>query len=419
MSQTNTLIISPSNTGFRLNNHLLIPRKNSNLPSDLEFLSEQTVFWRATVTHYKDGVVFVQLTNLEWDLSEFLDTQRFKFPINYIHFNFPEHAYSVLQRQTSNLNIHTIKVKLVIPPSIFQKSNQNILSKPIVNLSFNKQKRDETKELNFKVSIKASKASFISGCLIVSIKPFTFDEEFTVSVPNVLIRKEFSYVLPFFAKILGDDIDIEGRVRKSAKQIEILSVRSKWVEKINISIIESAKQRHTLRLIEQIPATPIEKSIFTSDDIFESIGDKNVFSLTEKDIIKTLSDAGEIKNNKQLLYLATELHCVEERIRFTLLPHFGFLFYIKGNHKQHYCWELLNSHATYIWSFPFSVAPLRYIEETITLIHKIGRQKYRSGYSNLSIQSKIESDFKLLTHKRQVSESESFNKWIDDLIKVL
>ena len=65
----------------------------------------------------------------------------------------------------------------------------------------------------------------------------------------------------------------------------------------------------------------------------------------------TLIESESPRNVKQLVYLSGKKHERTQKIRFTLNPLFGFIFFISGKNKNHICWELLNSHATYIWSF--------------------------------------------------------------------
>ena len=67
-------------------------------------------------------------------------------------------------------------------------------------------------------------------------------------------------------------------------------------------------------------------------------------------------------------------------LRFTLSPKFGFLFYVEGKEMDHFIWELLNSHATYIWSIQKELTSLenklKLIEREVNFIRGNGRRIY-------------------------------------------
>ena len=85
-----------------------------------------------------------------------------------------------------------------------------------------------------------------------------------------------------------------------------------------------------------------------SDDILVSESDN---SLKGGEIIDTLlQEKTNLKNQKQLMYLSGAIQSGTDKIRFTLEPKFGFLFTFNKDGVNHYCWELLQSHASYIWT---------------------------------------------------------------------
>jgi hypothetical protein len=110
----------------------------------------------------------------------------------------------------------------------------------------------------------------------------------------------------------------------------------------------------------------------------------NVFRQTEQDIIKQLLADHRIRNRQQLVYLSGAQQSAKDKIRFTLNPHFGFLFLIQGETCRHFVWELLNSHATYIWSIANgdmdTAKQYRRIEMIINTIRANGREAYRNAY---------------------------------------
>jgi hypothetical protein len=128
--------------------------------------------------------------------------------------------------------------------------------------------------------------------------------------------------------------------------------------------------------------------LFTADEVLSRIDGNtdsgNVFKQNERDIINIFLQGKDIRNKKQLEYLSGTKHNPQEKIRFTLKPIFGFLFCIVGEKFNHFCWELLNSHATYLWSFERSISTdnqFKRVENTINTIRVIGRDEYRKAYN--------------------------------------
>ena len=96
-----------------------------------------------------------------------------------------------------------------------------------------------------------------------------------------------------------------------------------------------------------------------------------------------------MRNAKHLQYLSGAKHSERHMLKFTLKPIFGFLFFIEGERQNHFCWELLNSHATYLWSFSKVESEFQFqyarIEKTISLVRQIGRDEYKREFKNGNI----------------------------------
>lgn len=105
----------------------------------------------------------------------------------------------------------------------------------------------------------------------------------------------------------------------------------------------------------------------------------------------------DVRNAKHLQFLAGSKHSTKQKLRFTLKPLFGFVFFIEGETKNHFCWELLNSHATYLWSFDKIDTDAKFqfkrVEETINIIRDMGRETYKSDFRN----NKVDSDLSFCT----------------------
>ncbi|MEY3249546.1 MAG: hypothetical protein RL742_1589, partial [Bacteroidota bacterium] len=128
------------------------------------------------------------------------------------------------------------------------------------------------------------------------------------------------------------------------------------------------------------------------------------------------------RNRQQLIYLSGAKQSKNEKIRFTLAPNFGFLFLVEGEQYNHFVWELLNSHATYIWSIGKTRQDLKLqyqrIEQAINTI----RNSSRSAYKNAYRQQQTDQDlaFNYLQHQHAESALvDGFPKWKHQLNALL
>ncbi len=88
---------------------------------------------------------------------------------------------------------------------------------------------------------------------------------------------------------------------------------------------------------------------------------------------------------------------------------------------NHFCWELLDSNATYIWSIDNTQISMDdqfdRIDETICHIREIGRQRYRQAYTAGELDADLA--FHPLMHKHIKSDSaESFDLWKQELDRI-
>jgi len=147
-----------------------------------------------------------------------------------------------------------------------------------------------------------------------------------------------------------------------------------------------------------------------------------VFSKSGLDIIKSLTETEYVRNRKQLEYLSESKQTADSKIQYTLNPLFGFLFLNETKVKYHFIWELLQSHATYIWSIDKANKDINSlytkIEEIINVIKIIGREEYKRTYSKKNIGYKL--NFKAIDHQDiTINQDDGFKKWkskLDDLL---
>ncbi len=278
----------------------------------------------------------------------------------------------------------------------------------------------ETRSIHFRESFKYyfKDAHFNLGFVEVRKKFYFLNQPMVFQIYNSEILPEFDYIKSFFPKVFNGKKKFTVEVWIEMENDKILKAKatSPEIDRINESLIDSIKQLRTLSLASRL-APDIDKSLFTPDEIFsqaEEDGiDGNVFKQDGQDILKTFLSEKEIRNKKQLEYIAGYKQSPGQKIRFTLRPLFGFLFFVEGETMNHFCWELLNSHATYLWSFDKTEQlenQLLRVESSINLIRDMGRQKYKDAYR----QNLLDTDAHLTVINHRYANSplkDSFTYW--------
>ena len=249
-------------------------------------------------------------------------------------------------------------------------------------------------------------------------------DKINFKIPNENILAEFDFIKTYFARILKTKkIKVKATLVLKNNEVHSVSARSPQILLIDQELIDSVKQLRTFGLTKPPRLTDINKSLFTADEIFESDIEhksRNIFEQDDNSILKLLLEKSKVRNRKQLEYLAGEVQSPREKLRFTLAPDFGFLFLAEGDSMYHFIWELLNTHATYIWSLDRSEQELRLqykrIEDTINYIRRSGRDEYKRAYRNTHIDQDL--SFSVIFHEDVSSPfKEGFVKWKQRLLE--
>lgn len=246
--------------------------------------------------------------------------------------------------------------------------------------------------INEDAKIYFKDAVFELGFLSFPYQSKELKERFYLKIENHFLLPEFNAIRNYFPKALGGkkQFSIKVRFTLSDKKVTDTLTTSPEIERINEDLLDSVKRMRVEGLTKVPLHSKVDKSLFTSADIFDSFEengkDGNVFHQSEHDILNSLIEAGNIRNARQLQYLAGSRHSAKQKLRFTLKPNFGFLFFIEGETKNHFCWELLNSHATYLWSFDKMESDIKCqykrVEDIINIIRDTGRDNYKKQYRN-------------------------------------
>jgi hypothetical protein len=416
-----TLLLQISDDRIFFNPALSMPLAQTNIPeTDLRFKSNRVFYWRVRMERFDPEAKQLWVEVLEYNAApgERFRQQKPKDDVRSLVFK--ELDWQFLEPQLS----YYTKIKLTsilknVPPEQADK-NPEWLSGEAPN--------PQRSTMRFRFDVPFADLQFSLGYVRFTKHLEKIDRTVAFKILNDHLLPEFEYIKFGLAQKLGKrKIKVEAEIRLCNGDIESTRAVSKEIDAISSDFIDSVKQQRTLELSKKPDVIQPDKSLFTSEDVFDQFDEDrrsqgNVFRQSEKDILETLLGDKSIRNRQQLIYLSGAKQSKNEKIRFTLAPNFGFLFLVEGEQYNHFVWELLNSHATYIWSIGKTRQELtlqyQRIEQAINIIRNTSRSAYKNAYR----QQQTDQDllFNYLQHQHADSALvDGFPKWKHQLNALL
>lgn len=396
--------------------------ENSNFPNlkDFKFRSHIGIFWEVEIERYepKNKTLVLNVVDYQSNKIEKFEAQT-KNNAGLVNIYFNELLWNKIEPQFMFYKKSSFK-------EITNKDSYNSIdnSPPEINnlQGFNnldvKPSNKSKEKINeeFYTTVHFKDAKFLDGRVRFyhTIKQSLNKVELEIQNPE--IRKEFDFIKYHFPKIFKrKTFEVFGTKITEDYKVRLESISSPQITLINSSLVEQVKQIEFNR-ITKLSSQEEGKEIYNLNEIFDELTidlKSGLFKENEQDLINFFLKDKNIKNKQQLVYLSGLKQTTQNRIKFTLKPKFGFLFTINGNDKSHYCWELLNSHATYLWSIPNSFKnKIEIVEENISLIKKIGRQKYKNQLNSKNDILPSSVIFNLIRHS---SNKDGFIEWKEQL----
>lgn len=402
-----------------------MPVAASNLPMNhMRFRSFPEVSWLVEMLAYEAAAGSLRLRVIDYQCT---DTKRFEQQIPKAEVRqllFEQFDWAELQRLLSSYQ----KIKLL-------DFLTNLEARPFALPDF--WKAAEKPKIKPQAEIKAEYREFSlklnwqdviikTGHVFCSIQAPDSKANYELRIYNDYLLPEFDAIKLWFAKKLKANkivIKVSGQFKQG--QWDDLKATSEIIGKIGPELLQSIRYQRAWSLTKAPERYQPDKSLFTTDDIFDAFNDTadggNAFQDDENSLLQLLLEQSNIKNRKQLAFLAGK-QAADVRLRYTLHPQFGFLFCIKGENGLHFVWELLNSHATYVWStdgMPTAAhIPWAAVENTINSIRLQGRDSYKRSYVH-----NPEADdliFNIITHEHRTSSFvDDFPKWKHRLLELL
>ena len=364
-----------------------LPISKTNLGPSLMFRQDQAYFWQVWISDFdtKSGQLSLQVLDYYPLSHQGFEQQSMRYAIDFLAFEPLEWKY--LEPFLSSYHKEDLLDFIIDSEEVFVP--------------------DLTKhEIPFSLKVYIKDVSFHLGCVSFHHYFDLLGREIEIRVRNEHILPEFDFIKQYFARQLRrKTIEVDGLLTLRGTQVVHLEATSDQLNLIDGAVIETLKWTGVKKLTKQNFIKTIDKSLFTAEeawDVIELDGWTNAARLPVNDIIQMLAEKGVVRNKKQLTYLAGSKQSAEHKIYLTLNPIFGFLFLIEGAEMYHFCWELLNSHATYLWSAPRREWQLsdahRAVEQIIQEIRTFGRDRYKQAYARGNSNSGL--IFQHIVHRR-------------------
>jgi hypothetical protein len=403
------IIIKIQNDKILFNSKLFVEMKNTSLPKELGFKANEDIYWKVEIKKYDQEGKCLEVEIIDYDpidktlFTRQTTTKEIEKLIFTGKYDWAKLCPLLMWHIKNKFVDQLYNIDYDLP---FQSSEKN----PIQTTPY---KIDENFSMNF------NDTKFMLG--YVTFKKFIkiLGREIDFKITNDNILTEFDTIKYWFSKKLkAKRIHVKATISVIGNDVKEITATSKEIDLITDDIIKSIKYSRTMSLIKPPKSYNVDKSLFTADEIFEQIDTEdtggNVFNQNGQDILDFLITKKSIRNKKELAYLSGSKQSVNYPIRYTLNPNFGFLFLVEGLENNHFIWELLNSNATYIWTFDKPdkefQSQLKRIESIINTIRSNGREQYKHSYHQTYQDNDL--GFRIIKHEDICSEFvDAFPKW--------
>lgn len=406
------IVCRVDNQGLAFSARHLVTWAATNLPPGaFKFSVKEPGFWELRMLAFSEGELKVEVLDFKARASDFqpdrvarATVHRVLFePLDY-HSFLDQLAYYRLADLVPVLT-DSLAEATVIPPdfSEFGVVNEPVSSfEPLVN-----------RLITFRYPF--ADLTIRNGYVLGEVELPEAPQGLAFRVYNDILVAEFEAIKSFFpGKLKRKTIEVKARLSNhGARSLRLIDCQSPQISAIDDSMIELFRVRSLRKLVGASQERLVDKQLFTPEDLLATLEDdeagRALLPADGRSILDSILASLEVRNAKQLTFLARELQSAEKKLRFVLSPKFGFVFIYEGRQAIHFVLELLNDHATYVWSIPEGWGSYEEqceaIESELAKISDLGRNQYRRLLS-------FEHEFWLVVHEQsEGSIVEGFPRW--------
>ncbi len=266
--------------------------------------------------------------------------------------------------------------------------------------------------------MKFTEGTIVDGAILFVKRLEGIDSNLVFEIQNPSLIAPYDSIKEYLAKRLRrETVIVTATIKLWERKAVVVNAQSEEIAKIDESFIQRIKYKQ-IKSLPKIRESGdrciygVDELLLQSDELKGNLLQTNI-----ENIIEVLTNNGEHRNTRQLIYLAKKQD-LDEVVYLTVSPYFGFVFYLRNSNRRSYIWELLDSHATYIWSFEKEDRNRKQefdiVEQSINRIHQGGRNAYKSIYRNGEIIP--EYSFDTIQHAMDgQSADKMFVEWLTEL----
>ena len=383
------LILRMTNQGIFFNRKEKLDWSATNFPKEAaSFREREPVYWLVNMLDYVYQSGRLRVAVVEYDLEgeelEGFQQQKMKKPVRKLEFLPLDRDQ--LRAQLSYFS--PADLEPILEPQVLEEAIEELSWELPQSPDNSPPPPPELTPLrrSIQFNVQLSSLEYKLGEVVGTTHIDPFPEPVTFRINNEFVIPEFEHIKGYFSKLLKrKTAEIQAELLIDGEAVELLRAKSPQVAAINQEMLQLVRQRRVRELLKSDYETDPDKSLFTPDDLFQNLSSEEMGRKLTEDgddaILREIFAIRKVRNQQHLAWLASKLHDSSEPIRYTLRPQFGFLFFAEGESYSHFIWELLNSHATYIWSFDrLAITPkqqYRLLEKEIAKIGQHGRMLYR------------------------------------------
>lgn len=384
LTAVKTITLKISNRGVHYSASGLLPWSATNLPAGTFRFSERAeIYWEVEMSGYdaNEARLRVQVVDYEADEVNFAPEREMKRPVGELHFAALDGE--AFKAQLSYYKAGALSGVLRENPAP-EKTSPVPAPAPLSSDQHSENSNQVARPVEFSYPILD--LTFANGGVKGKADLPGLADKLDFKIINDNIVAEFDAIKPFFVRALKrKTISVKTRLCFVDGEPRLDVATSPQVAKINDDMLELFRARAVKSLLNFDPVRTVDKSLFTPEDVFDSLDDDTLGKATlphdGHDLLAEILRHRPVRNARQLEFLAGRLHETDAKLRYVLSPDFGFVFMVAGQDARHFILELLDSHATYVWSIPKDWQTLddqyRAVEREIAAIGTVGRSQYR------------------------------------------
>lgn len=376
-----TIVIKPTNRLLHFSQEIALPWSATNLgEGNFLFRAREEVYWKAEMKDYDraSGGLTLRVIDYEADPSEYQASRPNKAAVARVVFQSLDRDKFCAQLsyyRAGELPL-TAAASTAGESPAHRSAGSRFADRPV-------EQETASGEYPLNFSLPLTELTLHDGYAEGSYDHPTEPLPLRFRIANRHLMRSFHPIRAYFARHLRrKTIEVTATLLfNEAGDPEIRQASSPQIARIDDRTIEVLRTR-TLR--DFIRSEETDRRLFTPEDLMANYAqDDPVHALLPPegtDLLAEILRTQEVRNARQLAYLAGRQE-PRQKLRFVLSPQFGFVFFLRGEGLNHFLLELLDSHATYVWSIPHDTGTLADHYERVTFevqqLTVLGRQGYR------------------------------------------